>query len=384
MNSDQLLTYFGLTTSMNTPFFRYTKRHHLNNAHGFSLVELMISSVIGLFLSGAVIGIYLTEIQTYQSTTSQASIQNAENAIAALVIPLVRSAGFSGCSTLTQSISNLNSGGSPPIGTLGTSTNMLVGYDASNTAGSGSAFTITQDNSANDTQANHWSPTLDTTLVGNIEPGSDVLVLLGATPGASPIGVTAIPIGGTTLTVQNANGLTAGQIAMVSDCLKTSVFQITSIASNTISHAAGNGVMANSSSTLAVNYAPGAQLIPLQQTAFYVAHSNSDQSTLMRATYNGTTWNVQPLVPGVETMQVLYGTGNNGVITQYVTAGAVNDWTKVYTVRLGFLMQGQIGSGTTTTASSRQFSVLGTNITVPADNRLRHVYEMTIQMRNSA
>ncbi|MEO6920042.1 MAG: PilW family protein [Collimonas sp.] len=354
-------------------------KHIRKHARGVTLIELMVSMVIGLFLSGAVISIYLAEIRIYQSSTSQAGIQNSENAIAALVTPLVRSAGFNGCATLSQSISNLNSGGSPPLGTLGASPNMLVGYEAS----SSGALTIAQDNSANDAQASDWSPALDAALVGSVEASSDVLVLLGAAPGTSPVGVTAAPVGGTALMLQNTGGLAAGQIGMVSDCLKASVFQITAVTSSTVSHAAGSGAMANSASVLSANYAPGSQFIPLQQTALYVAHGPGDQSILVRATYSGGTWSAQPLVPGVEAMQVLYGAGSNGLVTQYVVANAVADWTKVYAVRLGFLLQGQLGSGTTSTIGSRQFTVLGNIITAPADGRLRHVYEMTVHMRNA-
>lgn len=358
--------------------------HHFR---GFTLVELLVAMAIGLFVSAAVISVYLVQAQLYKSTASQVVIQNAENAISALVTPIIRSAGFSGCSLATQSLSNLNAGGPPPLGTLASAASVLYGYDATGTSGSGSSLTIAQDNSANDTTASDWSPALDTTLTGNVEAGSDVLVLLGAAPGANPVGVTAIASGSNTMTLQNAGGLGAGQFGIISDCLKASIFQITAVSANTITHAAGSGATSNSSATFAVNYAAGSQFIPLQQTAFYVAHGTGDQSTLMRATYGSGAWAAQPLVPGVESMQVLYGIGTNSIVTQYVAASAVTDWTKVYAVRLGFLIQGQpgsgAGSGTTGNAASRQFPVLGTTITVPADGHLRHVYELSINLRNS-
>ncbi|PFH11997.1 type IV pilus assembly protein PilW [Collimonas sp. PA-H2] len=354
-----------------------------HRCRGFSLVELMVAMAIGLFVSGAVISVYLVQAQMYKSSASQVAIQNAENAIAALVTPVIRSAGFNGCSSVTQSLSNLNAGGPPPLGTIATKASLLSGYDAAGTAGSGSALSIAQDNSANDVSAGDWSPALDSTLTGNVETGSDVLVLLGAAPDTGPIGVTAIAVGSNTMTLQSAAGLGAGQIGIISDCLKASIFQITAVSANTITHATGSGAMTNSSAALAVNYAAGSQFVPLQQTAFYVAHGVGDQSALMRAVYSNGAWAAQPLVPGVETMQVLYGIGANGIVTQYVAAGAVSDWTKVYAIRLGFLVQGLLGSGTTSNTASRQFSVLGTTVTVPADGRLRHVYELSINLRNA-
>lgn len=358
-----------------------------SNHEGFSLVELMVAMGIGLFLTGAVLSIYLAQSRSYKTTTSQAAIQNAENAISALVTPVVRSTGFNGCSTLTQALSHLNSGGPAPLGTQGALASMIIGYDAVGTAGSGSTLAITQANAANDTSAGRWSPSLEPTLAGNVSAGSDVLVMLGAAPNSSPVGVTSIPFGSATMSLQNTAGLAAGQFGIVSDCLKASIFQITSVTQGspgTISHAIGSGALANSADALAVNYPPGAQFVPLQQTAFYVAQGQGDQSVLMRATFSAGAWNVQPLVPGVESMQVLYGLGTGGIVNRYVAASAVTDWSQIVAVRLGFLVQGQAGSGSTGTTASRQFNVLGTTITVPADGRLRHVYEMTINMRNAA
>lgn len=61
---------------------------------GFTLVELMVAVTIGLILIGAVIVVQSVQSQVYKSTNAQASIQDAENAIAALVTPAVRGAGF--------------------------------------------------------------------------------------------------------------------------------------------------------------------------------------------------------------------------------------------------------------------------------------------------
>ncbi|MEB0135124.1 PilW family protein [Actimicrobium sp. CCC2.4] len=355
--------------------------------NGFSLIELMVAMAIGLFLTGAVLSVYLAQSRSYKSTTSQASIQNAENAISALVTPVIRATGFNGCSTMTQALSHLVSGGPAPLGTQGALASMIVGYDAAGTAGSGSTLTISQANAINGASASGWSPSLESTLTGNVAAGSDVLVLLGAAPNSSPVGVTSIPFGSATMSLQTTSGLAAGQFGIVSDCLKASIFQITSVTQGTpgsISHAMGSGALANSADALAVNYPPGAQFVPLQQTAFYVAQGQGDQSVLMRATFGAGVWNVQPLVPGVESMQVLYGLGTGGIVNRYVAASAVTDWSQIVAVRLGFLVQGQTGSGSTGSTASRQFNVLGTTITVPADGRLRHVYEMTINMRNAA
>ena len=345
---------------------------------------MMVALTIGVILIGAVIGIYLAQSKVYKGANSQASIQNAENAIAALLVPTVRAAGFGGCSTLGSAVSNLVAGGPPPLGALATTPAMVAGYDYVNTAGAGTALAITADNPPNDSDPTHWSPTLDSTLGGAVLPGSDVLIVLGAAPGSQPVGVATITAGSTSITVQDASGLAAGQVAAVSDCLKSSIFLVTAVNSNALVHAAGAGAMTNATAALSVNYPPGAQLVPLRQTAFFVGHGLAGQSVLMRATLVGSTWDYEPLVPGIETMQVLYGVGTaaDGVITRYVAAGAVTDWSLVYSVHLAFLIEGQAGSVQGGGASAPL--LLGTTVTPPPDTRLRHVYETAINLRNAA
>lgn len=351
---------------------------------GYTLVELLVALTIGIVLIGAVIMVYVTQTQVYKATNSQAATQNAENAIAALVTPAIRAAGFMGCSNIWQPyVSNLNAGGPPPLGTLATPS-LLAGYDANGTAGTGT-LTITQDNTANDSNVAHWTPSLDASLASQVETGSDVLVVLSALPGSQPVAVTSPITAGvsTTFTVQSATGLAAGQLAAVSDCGKTSIFKITGVAGTTLTHAAGGGALANVTATIPVNF-NSPWLIPIQQTAIYVAQGQGGQSVLMRATYDGGAWTASPLVPGVQTMQVLYGVDTNadGIVDQYVPASAVTAATPVYSVRLGFLIEGQPGSAGA--SNPTQFTILGTTVNTPQDTLQRRVYEMTVDLRNAS
>jgi type IV pilus assembly protein PilW len=344
---------------------------------GFSLVELMVATLISLFISYAVLEIYLAQSQLHRVSNSQAVIQSTQNAIINLVTPIVRSTGFMGCGTLVTAISNLNAGGPNPIATLNTNPIMLTGY-----SGGGASFTISQDNPANDGNVNDWTPSLEPTLAGNVQKGNDVLIVLGPTPDSFPLAITNIDTGSSFLAVQSppSTTITAGQFGAVSDCGKAVVFQITSVAGTNINHTAGTAALENSSSNFPVNFAVGSQFIPLQQTAFFVGQGPGGQSALMRATLVGVNWDIQPIVPGIEFMKIQYGIGSGGNITQYVSANAVSNWAQVYSVRIGFLIQGEVGSGT---QGSNQFTVLDTQVTVPNDNRIRHVFEITINLRNA-
>ena len=344
---------------------------------GFSLVEIMIGVTLGIILSIAILSVYMAQKNIYKTTVSQAAIQNAESAISQLVVPVVRAAGFCGCTSIVKATSNLNAGGPPPLGTLGTTATMVMGYGSS----LGSPMTITQGNAANSSTAANWSPNLDASLLGKVQATSDVLIVLGPVPGSQPATVTANTTSSNSVSLQNATGLSSGQFAAISDCSKATVFAITSLAGTTATHTSGSGSLINANSVFPVNYPIGAQVIGLAQTAFFVAYDVSGQSSLMRATLNtGGTWTVQPLIPGVDTMKVLYGIGSGGALTQYVSANAVTNWDQVYAIRIGFLIEGQTGSET---SSQTQFSVIGTTVNVPSDKRLRHAFEITITLRNS-
>ncbi|CAM3004615.1 PilW family protein [Legionella worsleiensis] len=345
--------------------------------HGFSLVELMVASLVGLLLSYAVLEIYLAQSQLYKTSNSQDLIQSTENAIANLVAPVIRAAGFTGCGNVTSAVSNLNPGGPAPLGTINDSPTMLIGY-----SGSAASYTITQENPPNSSNANNWNPALVSSLVGTVQPGTDVLIILGSAPSSVPLGVTTIDPGSSSLTLQSVSGanLSSGQFGAVSDCIKSVLFQITGVAGTTLSHDAGTGILQNTAGSFPVNFQAGAQFVQIQQTAFFVGQGQGGQSALMRAILNGNSWTVEPLVPGINIMKVQYGIGTNGVVNRYVPANAVTDWTQVYSLRLGFLIEGKTGSGT---SSTNQYTVLDTVVTVPTDNRLRHVFELTVHLRNA-
>lgn len=353
------------------------KRYIPQNQYGFSLVELMVALTLALMLSIGVIGVYIAQVNTYKTNVSQSTIQNSISAISGLVAPTIRSAGFCGCATISQAISNIRAGGPPPIGTLGTTPSMVMGYDAA----AGTVINITQDNPANATNPALWKPTLTASLTGLIESVSDVLIVLGPTPGSTPIAVTSFIPSDVNFTIQNATGVSAKQFAAISDCSKATIFQITAVGGTTVTHASGAGTLDNASNAFSVNYPSGAQFILMTQTAFFVARDQSGQSALLRATLNTDgTWTLQSIIPDVESMQVLYGIGSNGTPSQYVPASSVTNWNQVYAVRLGFLLEGQAGSGSKTPTS---YTILGTTINVPSDNRMRHVFEMTVNLRNT-
>lgn len=358
---------------------KYAPRHRC--IRGFGLLELMIAMALGLIVVAGVIVIFVAQRQVYNNSSAQSLIQDSDNAIAAVVMPVVRGAGFMGCGVIGNGVIAYNSGAATPL-TFNTSSS-VQGF-------TGTLPASLTDDAADDATSSDWTPALDSSIStasnGGPEQGSDVLVLIGAVPNATPIGVTA-PIVGNPITVNDSTQLAAingggPQMVAVSDCVKSSVFMATGIT--------GNSVAFSSGPSNTPSYQAGAQLIPVQQTVFFVAHGDGGQSALwegvMTIPAGGTaanaTWQMSQMVPGVTAMKVLYGIGSNETATQYVDASLVSNWAQVTSVKLAFLVEGGIGSATLP-GTAWSYQLFGNTISMPADTRMRHVFYMTINTRNT-
>ena len=204
------------------------------------------------------------------------------------------------------------------------------------------------------------------------------------TQGAEPSFVTATSPA--TLTVNALGTLATGQMAIVSDCVKSVVFQVTGVAGTVLTHGTG-GAPGNSTATFPpqIDFAAGSQITPLQTTAYYVGVGADGDGALFAATVAANnTLNGVELVPNIEAMQILYGLDTNGSQTasQYVTANNVADFTAVVSLQVAVLAGGPLGSAAMPTVA-RQYSLLGTTVTAPLDTRARQVFEVTIAVRNS-
>ena len=417
-------------------------RRTANHALGFSLVELMVAIAIGLIVLAGIATVFMAQRQVVSSSSAQGAIQNADNAISAILSPAIRGAGFTGCGTLANAGNRVSysTAATPWVFSRGNFSAPVFGFDANGTDAGGS-YAITSLNAANETNGGDWTPALTGNLAtgptgaGLSEQGSDVLVLNGEIPGTHPMGVPVVDQSSVpnTFTVYNAgatsnpnatpsfqftdangNPLSVPVTAVaVSDCAKSSIFVPVMTSSTAIINPVTVGPIGtrgagNVSTQIAPVYQDGVQLAPMQQVAYFVGQGHGGQSALYQAVLVGGQWNSQELIPGVDNMQVLYGVGLNGQITQYLSAKDVqklqanppagvtslpfNPWTIVNSIRIGFLIEGGLGS-VPANSNPKQWNVLGTTITlpnlpppnaaVPNDTRLRHVYVMTINLRNT-
>ncbi|HEX4330213.1 MAG TPA: PilW family protein [Burkholderiales bacterium] len=104
-----------------------------------------------------------------------------------------------------------------------------------------------------------------------------------------------------------------------------------------------------------------------------------------------------PLIPGVESMQVLYGedTDSDSIVNHYVPAGSIStaDFSLVRSLMVSIAVRSPSASGFTTAAVLNHFGQdyangtapsgdAGSIFTSPADGRLRRVYNTTFAVRN--
>lgn len=154
----------------------------------------------------------------------------------------------------------------------------------------------------------------------------------------------------------------------------------------------------------------------LVQSILYVKNSSDEPSLMCGYRSDDGKWNAQPLIPGVETLQVRYGVatatpvpGKSGtdLPEQYVSASDLNigtpaartaNWQRVKAVRIGMVMRGapssafDLGNKTADKQAAVVFYPLGdgmhsgadagTEFQPPPDGRLRQLVTFTVYLRN--
>lgn len=352
--------------------------HRKTDQHGLSLVELMVAMVLGLVLIGGVVGIYLASRASGRTERGLSDVQETGRFAFAFMAPDIRLAGYLGCSrgnpnpTLTNALTN--------------STDYIYRF----AIGTGiRGFDATPGGTT-------WSPALNDTNIDSglnslTSPpvhGSDVLTLR-APEGPQVKLVDPITATSSSMTVTPADkapfNAAGGDVAMISDCTQSTVFEVTSYDASTgkIGYAGSWGA-----------YQPGASVDKFHTVSYFVA-SRSGQFDCSK--YDCSLWkkdgaeNAAELVDGVENMQILYGvdTDTDGIPNQYVTAGnallgvdaAHQNWINVVSVKVALLVASGTAVANGATPAAQSYELLNQTITTH-DRRLRQVFTQTFTLRN--
>lgn len=344
---------------------------------GVTLIELLVALMLGLLLTAGMIQVFIGNRATYEFNDSLSRIQ--ENARFTLdhIAYNTRMAGYSGCLSDVVIYNNLD----------GTNNfrddieNGIQGHDANGTG----------DNDTYDPAADPlpgWTPALPAELAGQVLQGSDVLIVRSM--GGSSVSLVAPFTNAAQLFVDPSHNFLIGEILVVSDCQKASIFQVTNIDATGV-----NIVHSNSGSFTPGNAGPnwdaeqdyglGAELARLQTFAFYVGTGDDGPALFhlrLRSVGNIASFAAEELAGGIETMQVRYGVDNDsdGAMDDVVPASAVADWTRVLSVEVSLLARASEEYGTET--DTAVYRLGGTTFNPPDDRRLRQVFSTSVGVRN--
>jgi type IV pilus assembly protein PilW len=356
-------------------------------ARGFSMVEMMVAITLALIVTTGVISIFIGSRSAYNATSGTAQLTDGGRFALNFISTSVRGAGNMACTTapLVQGILN------PGATALTTSwTQALGGFEAVNTGG-GTPYNIAPAPVTPDATNTHWIGGLDAALANSVVQNNDVLVVRSTLGNAVPAYVQTINDGAASFTVYGPVAapppLVNGQMAVISDCAKGVIFQITGVAlgaNPTITHNGGGGPPGNTVSPFPLSFPAGSLVTPVDTLAYYIGKGADGDGALFVYSSNATgTWAPTELVPDIEAMQVLYGvdTNNTQTVSNYVTANQVVDFNTVMSVKVALLAASAPGAGRV--AAAVTYNLLGTTVTPPVDTRSRQVFEATIAVRNS-
>ena len=335
---------------------------------GLSLVELMISVVIGMFLVAVMGSVSLGSKTTFTAQDSVSHLQDSGRFAMDTMARDLRMSGFRGCMSQVR--------GTPLTNTLNTPTALLYNFAEPvwGSRNTGSA----------------WTPVLTSPVSGlSPLPAGDVLVV------RRPAGV------GWALTAQMATGTSAmsvsatpdiskGDLLLAADCAGAVVLQATNDTPGllgSVAHLTGvAGISPGMSSPdLGRAMAHDAVLWRMQTVIYYLAASTrrSGQVSLWSYTspsYDGNASAVE-LVTGVERMAITYGVDTNAdyAADRFQNAALVADWTQVVSARIDLLLSGNADN----TVTKTQPYLWGGDTVVPTDKKLRTTLSVAVSLRNA-
>ena len=304
---------------------------------GFGLVEVMIAITLGLLLTAAVLQLFVSNSTTYRSTNSIGVVQDNARFAQDLLSKELCMTGYRGCLS-KQNVAVTN--------TLNNATTLTYDFSAGLRGYNNLTASLPSE--------------LSTHLTEDPKPlaGTDLLLIQG--PSSIPVAIVANN-DAANLFVAPATStlLKEGDIALVTDCSKARIFQITGLTAAgskvNVVHSNANYVPGNAISSWDPNnkneiFGTNAELMSYQATTYYLAtNSATGQPALYRKLNGGL---ATPLLDYVFDLQILYGVDTNGdrQTDSYQTANNVSNWGNVLTLKLQLL----IGSEETGVVTKKQ------------------------------
>jgi type IV pilus assembly protein PilW len=397
--------------NLQLPYARERMITKMKRANGFSLVELMISLVLGSVVTAGVVQLFVANSETHRLLQGQSRMQESVRFAFDFIGRDVRKAGYLGCFSSNDDLhTTLINPDNPAIPYEYDLTNGLTGFDA--------------------TAVDVWTPSITNVLPYTNSSGTDVRVfsLAADNYGAeNGIDLDEITSGTDIVTFRNLSAIESriaaplnssavnpvinvgvgwnefrkDQLVMIHDCAQATIFRVTSITPNlagttstinqnlTIGHAIGD-IDPTGNITAQMNkgsiFQIDAAISAIESNTYYIrpgtGFNNSGQHPLSLWKKSSLDRPVE-LIEGVEDLQLLYGedTDDDGVPNQYVPANFVTNWLAIVTVRVTIVVNSIDDVGGTSLPT--QGCIIQNCIEDTAfDGLIRRAFTQTIQLRN--
>jgi type IV pilus assembly protein PilW len=298
------------------------------HCHGMTLIELMISMVLGLVIIGGATSVMLANQQSYRTNEALSQVQESQRTAFELLSRDVREAGFNGCNSRGRIANVLERRSSGPywwqtwVG--------MQGFDGRQAGGAVSFGTA----------------------VGTRVEGTDSLVVQGV-QGSGLAVESHQPTSATIKITTPTTAIASDDIAILCDFDHAAIFQVSQYNSHntTVVHNIGRATPGNCSkglgyptvcSTNGNEYAfgPNSQLLRFAAVNWYIGN-NGRATEGGRSLYrvrigSGTSMITEEVVAGVSNLQLRYREQGRA---DFRDAGAVDSWTNVNAVSIELTIQ---------------------------------------------
>lgn len=341
---------------------RCCKERYMFKQKGLSLIELMVSLVIGLILMTGVVEMFMSSKGTFTTQNAMSRVQEAGRLAIDFMAKDIRQAGYAGC---------ISRGEMDVVNGLDSSANGDYRYEMETAVRGYDAATAEN--------------TLDVTDgLTNIDVKANTDVLLVSSAGTSSLNITQNTGNSANLRVSGdvagecVGDVCIGDVVVLSDCVQARRFQITNL--TTISGGGTvNVVHSNSNAVSPGNASPnwdqqfdsGSQIVRTTTMAYFIANNTEGEPSLYQKVGDETP---VVLLAGVEDMRLTYSS-NGG---SYVEDSSVSNWNAVTSVHVELLVRSPIDN---VVDDPQPYTFAGTT-TTPSDRRIRQTFNSTVAIRN--
>ncbi len=322
---------------------------------GFTLVEIMISMLLGLIIVAGIGKIFIGSNQSYRLQEALSRIQENGRFAITYLEQEIRPAGFQGCPNLSAVKPNILA----DLVALNSVTfqTAVIGYDFDGT---------------------------DTSQPSGAISNTDIINIQRAGGCGAKVTKVGDPATANIKVEYSAScNFEEDDVLIVTDCKTTDIFSVTNTPENNKGTTDGvewqNLTHANSDNRenfLSKEYDENAEIYKFDNRNFYIKNNDFGIPSLFQKHLND---DEDELIEGIEDMQITYGLKIGNSLT-YLPADSITLWQNVKSVRINLLLQ-SIEDNLTLAPTSIEFN--GGTVT-PTDRRVRKVFSTTIFLRNRA